>query len=231
LQDYADCPRRFQLRYLLQLAWPALAAEPADEYEAQTRDGETFHRLAQQHTLGIIPWQDQPQLDADPLAEWWRAYLADPPADLPAIRLPEITLSAPLGDHRLSAKYDLLALDPGEAGEAALREAAAEPAHLVLGAVGVGRQSHDQAHRLPFPDQRCYCGKARAVVAGRDRGERMGEAGFGVADRNTDTLFAEIECQDRAGPGVRRGARDGGRFLPFTLHRFQACPACSDRVA
>jgi hypothetical protein len=113
LQDYTDCPRRFQLRYVMQLAWPAIAAEPADEYEAQTRDGETFHRLAQQHVLGIIPWQDQPQLEDEPLAEWWRAYLADPPADLPPICLPEITLSAPLGDHRLIAKYDLIALDPG----------------------------------------------------------------------------------------------------------------------
>jgi hypothetical protein len=113
LQDYADCPRRFQLRYLLQLAWPAIAAEPADEYEAQVRDGEMFHRLAQQHVLGILPWQDQPLFDDEPLAEWWRAYLADPPPDLPPIRLPEITLSAPLGDHRLIAKYDLIALDPG----------------------------------------------------------------------------------------------------------------------
>jgi hypothetical protein len=113
LQDYTDCPRRFQLRYLMQLAWPAIAAEPADEYEAQVRDGETFHHLTQQHVLGILPWQDQPQLDDEPLAEWWRAYLADPPPDLPVIRLPEITLSAPLGDHRLIAKYDLLAFDPG----------------------------------------------------------------------------------------------------------------------
>lgn len=113
LQDYADCPRRFQLRYVMQLAWPAVTAEPADAYEAQVRDGETFHRLAQQHTLGILPWQDQPRLEDEPLAEWWRAFLAAPPADLPAIRLPEITLSAPLGDHRLIAKYDLIALDPG----------------------------------------------------------------------------------------------------------------------
>jgi len=113
LQDYVDCSRRFQLRYVMQLAWPALAAEPADVYEAQTRDGETFHRLAQQHVLGILPWEDQPQLEDEPLAEWWQAYLTAPPPDLPPIRLPEITLSAPLGDHRLTAKFDLIALDPG----------------------------------------------------------------------------------------------------------------------
>ena len=29
LQDYVDCQRRFQLRYLMKLAWPAVDAEPA----------------------------------------------------------------------------------------------------------------------------------------------------------------------------------------------------------
>ena len=32
LQDYVDCPRRFQLRYMMKLAWPAVEAEPAVEY-------------------------------------------------------------------------------------------------------------------------------------------------------------------------------------------------------
>jgi hypothetical protein len=33
LQDYVDCRRRFQLRYLDQLAWPAVEAEPLLEHE------------------------------------------------------------------------------------------------------------------------------------------------------------------------------------------------------
>ena len=33
LQDYVDCRRRFQLRYLQNLAWPALQSEPALENE------------------------------------------------------------------------------------------------------------------------------------------------------------------------------------------------------
>ena len=55
LQDYSDCPRRFQLRYLLELAWPAVEAEPADEFETRIRDGEAFHRMVQQHVLGVLP--------------------------------------------------------------------------------------------------------------------------------------------------------------------------------
>lgn len=114
LQDYVDCPRRFQLRYLLQLAWPAIEAEPADEYEAQVRAGEAFHRLVQQHILGIIPAAETDLPLDEPLASWWRAYLANPPADLPALRFAEVVLSAGLGTHRLIAKYDLIAIAPGQ---------------------------------------------------------------------------------------------------------------------
>ncbi len=112
LQDYTDCPRRFQLRYLLELSWPAIEAEPADEFEASIRDGEAFHRLAQQHALGVLSTDLSLEPDSN-LAVWWANYLASPPPDLPAIRYPEITLSAPLGDHRLIAKFDLVAIEPG----------------------------------------------------------------------------------------------------------------------
>ena len=33
LQDYVDCRRRFELRYLQNLAWPAVEAEPHLEQE------------------------------------------------------------------------------------------------------------------------------------------------------------------------------------------------------
>lgn len=112
MQDYVECRRRFQLRYLLQLAWPAPEAEPAEEHEQQMADGETFHRLVHQHRLGIPTWKLTPQ-DAGPLADWWRAYLASPPA-LPERQYPELALSVPLGDYRLVAKLDLLAIEPGQ---------------------------------------------------------------------------------------------------------------------
>ncbi len=112
LQDYADCPRRFQLRYLLELAWPAVAAEPADEFEARVAQGEAFHRMAHQRVLDIRYSTNTATLP-EPLETWWANYLAHPPANLPMPRYPEITLSAPLGDHRLIAKYDLIAVDPG----------------------------------------------------------------------------------------------------------------------
>ena len=121
LQDYVECRRRFQLRYLLALAWPAVAAEPADEYEAHLSQGETFHRLIHQHQLALaterlaemVAAADQEAEGAAQLGVWWQNYLAAGPTDLPGQRYPELALSAPVGSHRLLAKYDLIAIEPG----------------------------------------------------------------------------------------------------------------------
>jgi len=114
LQDYADCPRRFQLRYELRLAWPSVEAEPVREFELRLRQGTAFHRLVQQHFSGI-PLQRLERLAAgDNLRRWWRNYLESGPVDLPPMRYSEIDLSAPLGAYRLAATYDLLAFEEGE---------------------------------------------------------------------------------------------------------------------
>jgi PD-(D/E)XK nuclease superfamily len=119
LQDYVDCRRRFQLRYLLELAWPAIQAEPVEEQEVHARQGELFHRLVQQHQQGIraerlasIAQAADQARDDSRLSLWWENYLRAAPADLPPQRHPEVTLSAPVGRHRLLAKYDLIAADP-----------------------------------------------------------------------------------------------------------------------
>ncbi len=123
LQDYVECRRRFQLRYLWELAWPAIEAEPADDYEAHVRDGELFHRLVHQHQLGLGAERLQALVaaaaeeGAEQLAAWWENYLQAGPSDLPEQRYPELILSAPLGSHRLLAKYDLVAVAPGRRAE------------------------------------------------------------------------------------------------------------------
>jgi hypothetical protein len=113
LQDYADCPRRFQLRYLDRLAWPALEVAPAMENERHLRQGVAFHRLVRQHLLGLAPERLLRAATAQDLDRWWQNYMAHPPAVLPPRRSPEIVLSAPMGGHRLLAKYDLIAVEPG----------------------------------------------------------------------------------------------------------------------
>jgi CRISPR/Cas system-associated exonuclease Cas4 (RecB family) len=115
LQDYADCPRRFQLRYLLGVTWPAVEAEPIAEAERRARLGQRFHHVAHQHALGIPAERLEAGIDDENLLRWWRNFLAAPPRGLPtAIRRAEVSLSTPLAGHRLIARYDLLAADPGE---------------------------------------------------------------------------------------------------------------------
>jgi hypothetical protein len=115
LQDYTDCPRRFQLRYLLGVTWPAIKAEPIAELERHAQLGQRFHRMAHQHTLGIPAGQVEGSLDDEDLRRWWHNFLAAPPRNLPAsIRRAEVSLSASLAGYRLMARYDLLAADPGE---------------------------------------------------------------------------------------------------------------------
>lgn len=114
LQDFVDCARRFQLRYVLQRKWPAVQAAPAQEHERHMRLGAIFHRMIQQHLLGVPAERLAAFADDDLLRGWWTSYLQHGLADLPQQRHPEITLTAPLGDYRLIAKYDLLAVEPGQ---------------------------------------------------------------------------------------------------------------------
>lgn len=115
LQDYADCERRFQLRYIDQLKYPALESEPALENEKHQQEGEYFHRLVQQSLLGL-PDDKLARLANTPnLARWWENFLAHRPALDGYAIYPEHSLSAPLGSLRLIAKYDLIAIRDGQA--------------------------------------------------------------------------------------------------------------------
>jgi hypothetical protein len=120
LQDSVDCLRRFELRYLNRLQWPAIESEPVLEQEARMQRGRRFHRLVQQHQAGIDPARIEASIDEgdDPLAasdllDWWRGYLDHPIPDLPAQRLTEYGLSIPFAGRRLTATFDLLAIEPG----------------------------------------------------------------------------------------------------------------------
>jgi len=114
LRDYLDCPRRFQLRYVLEQPWPAVESEPLLERERLADLGRRFHQMAQRHTVGLPVEQIAASAQDPELARWWWNYLSVPPRDLPSsVRRAEVMLTAPLGAHRLAAKYDLLALEPG----------------------------------------------------------------------------------------------------------------------
>ncbi len=115
LNDFDICPRRFELRYLYRLSWPAVESEPVQETERLAQLGADFHHLVQQHLVGL----DEAVLTASlagqeaDLQAWWQSYLRYRPAELAGASLyPELLLSTPLGGYRLLARFDLLAVQP-----------------------------------------------------------------------------------------------------------------------
>ena len=114
LQDYVDCPRRFQLRHILMQPWPALITESPSQREQHMQRGALFHRLAHQHALGLDPALLADSIHDEILLGWWQTFLTLPPRNLPeTVRRAEAVLTAPLSGHRLLARFDLLAADPG----------------------------------------------------------------------------------------------------------------------
>lgn len=111
LQDFETCARRFELRYLDKLRWPAIEAEPVQEAERLARLGTDFHRLVQQHLVGLdVDTLTATLEDSETdLQGWWQNYLNHQPAALDeAQSYPELTLSTPLQGYRLLARFDVL---------------------------------------------------------------------------------------------------------------------------
>ena len=118
LNDYVECPRRFQLRYLLEQAWPAVEVEPLLERERLADLGRRFHKLVQQHVAGLSEEVLAQSTHEPELARWWQAYmrsLSTTLHDLPADRRAEAALSIPFKGYRLTAHFDLIAVDADRA--------------------------------------------------------------------------------------------------------------------
>lgn len=115
LQDFDTCARRFKLRYLDELRWPAIESEPVEEAERLAQLGADFHRLAQQHLVGLdeATLAETVKNAAPELQQWWQNYLQHRPPQLAQAEIhPELILSAPLRGYRLLARFDALAALP-----------------------------------------------------------------------------------------------------------------------
>lgn len=114
LQDFVECPRRFELRYLLLQAWPAIQSQPVLEHEQHLRRGEIFHQMVQQHQIGLPVSLISTQAYDQTLLGWWEDYLGSQPQSLPEHRFVEHMLQITHGGYRFIAKYDLIAIQPAE---------------------------------------------------------------------------------------------------------------------
>lgn len=111
LQTFLTCARRFQLRYLQQLPWPAAPVDARSE-TAVSR-GQQFHLLMEQHFLGLtVP----PGSVGDPaVSAWFHTFKQHNPVRQNGRFLPEHRLTVPVGRHLLLGRFDLLVV--GEAAD------------------------------------------------------------------------------------------------------------------
>lgn len=119
LQDAADCSRRFWLRHVRQLRYPAPIAAPLAEHELHLLRGDRLHRLIQAALNGVPETAVRASAADDPVTlGWFDAWLLHGLVDIPAqSRRAEVELSAPVPgfpDQRILAKYDLLAEGDGQ---------------------------------------------------------------------------------------------------------------------
>jgi CRISPR/Cas system-associated exonuclease Cas4 (RecB family) len=112
LQDFIDCPRRFELRYILGVKWPAPITEPVIEFEHHIQQGVAFHQMVQQYLSGVpIEKIMASSQDAD-LFDWWQNFSASAPTQKYSGQIfPEYRLSIPFSGYRLVAQYDLLIME------------------------------------------------------------------------------------------------------------------------
>lgn len=118
LQDYVECQRRFFLRYIEQISWPAIESEPLVDHESHLQAGSDFHRLVQRYLIGIPVERLSASLASsgvggDNLQRWWGNFLQESNIQPVNDQFVEATLSAPLHNFRLLATYDLIRWDFG----------------------------------------------------------------------------------------------------------------------
>ena len=118
LQTFAYCPRRFYLRYLKKLIWPAQMV--SEQNQSKDRDsGVRFHQLIHQYFLGIEleTLQKIANFDSDSrMADWFENFLQSPYANLPGSLNPEKSFQTEISSYHLVAKVDLLQIHDNQIG-------------------------------------------------------------------------------------------------------------------
>jgi len=110
LQDYVDCPRRFELKYLLRQEWPAVISEPIMEFELHQQLGRQFHALVQRHLSGISEKYLEPFQSDLLLERWWKNYLTFIKQYEQNKCMAEVITTMPFNQYHLTAKFDCLVL-------------------------------------------------------------------------------------------------------------------------
>ena len=108
LQDFSECPRRFELKVIDNVSWPAAYLEPLSQLEQATEIGNKFHQLCHQFFTGIDPDSLSRSISNADLKIMWESFTTFAKGLQDENRFPEIILSTPFLGHQLIAKYDLV---------------------------------------------------------------------------------------------------------------------------
>lgn len=113
LQDFLDCQRRFKLRYLDKLRWPAVTTEPIDEFERLTEIGIRFHQMVHRERSGVPSELILENTREEILIAWFNHYLSKFPRPDRGNAYSELTLAAGWNQRwRLTATCDLIMYSP-----------------------------------------------------------------------------------------------------------------------
>ena len=110
LQDYLDCPRRFELKYLLKQNWPAVTSQPVLEMENRILQGNRFHLLAHQYLSGIEGEILRNSIDDPELGLWFDHFREYIDQYLNFQFFSEFSVIMPFQGFRLMAVFDFISL-------------------------------------------------------------------------------------------------------------------------
>lgn len=108
IQDFLDCPRKFQLLSLDNLCWPAALSDNLMKIERSTFLGNQFHMICYQYFSGISPDQIGDSIVDPDLKIMWENFLPFGSKFLDHSVYPEQLITSSLLNFRLVAKFDLV---------------------------------------------------------------------------------------------------------------------------
>ncbi|MGV8027121.1 MAG: PD-(D/E)XK nuclease family protein [Anaerolineaceae bacterium] len=108
LQDYVECQRRFALRYIQKLDWPAEESSPYLAFEQFRQKGNQFHACIDQYFHNVDPQAIESRIMDEELRQWWESFLQFMAGKDFTFSTSEILFQTSLNNHVLIAKFDLL---------------------------------------------------------------------------------------------------------------------------
>ncbi|MDA0337145.1 MAG: PD-(D/E)XK nuclease family protein [bacterium] len=108
LSSFSRCRRRFFLRFVRRLEWPAPLTGSEQEWERSLRRGEQLHLFIEQAALGMDVQGLVEEAGDEQLSRWWNSAVEHPPAQPTGDVHTELELMVPFGEHRLVARFDRL---------------------------------------------------------------------------------------------------------------------------